>query len=233
MWWLIQWPGGNIAPVSAAPTSVSLKNKVYFCIVSAAILVNMTIVIVFKSHIVTEVSEEYQVLGSALSLLSMVSIIIGLLVRILREDIMPKPKILTPVTHTCTWATVSCAKAFELEASGRLEEANFTEHIVQVSADGKVAGRPSFAEEGRLEDAVLGRLEEGQLEDALWGDLVEGCHSCPCCLGVFFRKSDEVALLRCGHIFCEGCIRDWAGRSGLKSSFCPMCRTSFGTSSSS
>lgn len=45
--------------------------------------------------------------------------------------------------------------------------------------------------------------------------------SCPCCYNSM-HKSEEIALLRCGHLFCEGCIQSWATRSTQ----CPMCRAS-------
>jgi len=51
--------------------------------------------------------------------------------------------------------------------------------------------------------------------------------ACPCCLSGF-DKAEIVALLRCGHIFCEECIREWATVSSKNCTrmpvCCPVCR---------
>lgn len=44
---------------------------------------------------------------------------------------------------------------------------------------------------------------------------------CPCCLSGF-DESSMIALLQCGHLFCEECIGRWA----IKSTSCPTCRAS-------
>mmetsp|Transcript_52927 Transcript_52927/g.99422 ORF Transcript_52927/g.99422 Transcript_52927/m.99422 type:complete len:132 (-) Transcript_52927:283-678(-) len=44
---------------------------------------------------------------------------------------------------------------------------------------------------------------------------------CPCCLSSM-QSSEEIALLRCGHLYCEACIQSWARRSTQ----CPVCRAS-------
>lgn len=49
---------------------------------------------------------------------------------------------------------------------------------------------------------------------------------CACCLGDF-EQPTTIALLRCGHMFCEECIRTWAS----KSPSCPTCRASMLTQS--
>jgi len=48
---------------------------------------------------------------------------------------------------------------------------------------------------------------------------------CPCCLDDM-KDADVIALLRCGHMFCEVCLKLWAA----KSSSCPICRASMLTS---
>eukprot|EP00930_Biecheleria_cincta_P020321 TRINITY_DN15305_c0_g1_i1.p1 TRINITY_DN15305_c0_g1~~TRINITY_DN15305_c0_g1_i1.p1 ORF type:complete len:167 (-),score=30.59 TRINITY_DN15305_c0_g1_i1:205-705(-) len=50
--------------------------------------------------------------------------------------------------------------------------------------------------------------------------------ACPCCLEDF-RETDRVAILRCGHIYCLACIKDWVCRTGSKVSRCPLCRQIF------
>lgn len=44
---------------------------------------------------------------------------------------------------------------------------------------------------------------------------------CPCCLDRL-QESQVIALLQCGHLFCEECIKSWAFRSTT----CPFCRAS-------
>jgi hypothetical protein len=44
---------------------------------------------------------------------------------------------------------------------------------------------------------------------------------CPCCLGEF-EDADMIAVLKCGHLYCEECIRSWA----IRSTSCPFCRAS-------
>lgn len=63
-------------------------------------------------------------------------------------------------------------------------------------------------------------------EQVAAGSLLED--PCPCCYEAFHDVS-QVALLRCGHIFCEGCIKDWVCRSSSKVTHCPICRRSFAT----
>jgi len=42
---------------------------------------------------------------------------------------------------------------------------------------------------------------------------------CPCCLDDM-KEAAVIALLRCGHLFCEECLKSWA----VNSSSCPSCR---------
>jgi hypothetical protein len=44
---------------------------------------------------------------------------------------------------------------------------------------------------------------------------------CPCCLGDM-QDSPVIALLQCGHLFCEECLQEWAAKSVA----CPYCRNS-------
>jgi len=44
---------------------------------------------------------------------------------------------------------------------------------------------------------------------------------CPCCLDDM-KNAKVIALLRCGHLFCEECLKTWAA----KSISCPYCRAS-------
>jgi len=50
--------------------------------------------------------------------------------------------------------------------------------------------------------------------------------SCTCCLTTF-ELEDKVAVLRCGHVFCEGCISDWVTSARKNSGLCPVCRFGF------
>lgn len=45
---------------------------------------------------------------------------------------------------------------------------------------------------------------------------------CICCLNEFDSSTEVVALLRCGHVYCEECIRSWV----TKRPSCPICRSS-------
>lgn len=44
---------------------------------------------------------------------------------------------------------------------------------------------------------------------------------CPCCLDSL-QNSPSIALLQCGHLYCEECIKAWASKSVT----CPFCRAS-------
>lgn len=46
---------------------------------------------------------------------------------------------------------------------------------------------------------------------------------CPCCLKDF-SPEDVVAVPRCGHVFCEDCLRSWAASPTLLRVCCPVCR---------
>mmetsp|Transcript_118030 Transcript_118030/g.296772 ORF Transcript_118030/g.296772 Transcript_118030/m.296772 type:complete len:203 (-) Transcript_118030:352-960(-) len=50
--------------------------------------------------------------------------------------------------------------------------------------------------------------------------------TCPCCMQDFTRQT-HVAIIRCGHIFCEPCLRAWAAASRPNGGACPVCRMSF------
>ncbi|CAJ1386588.1 unnamed protein product, partial [Effrenium voratum] len=50
--------------------------------------------------------------------------------------------------------------------------------------------------------------------------------SCTCCLSEF-GALDTVAVLPCGHFFCEPCIAAWAASRSTQSSKCPLCRVTF------
>mmetsp|Transcript_17499 Transcript_17499/g.30416 ORF Transcript_17499/g.30416 Transcript_17499/m.30416 type:complete len:248 (+) Transcript_17499:50-793(+) len=50
--------------------------------------------------------------------------------------------------------------------------------------------------------------------------------SCVCCL-VDFKASDTLAVLPCGHVFCEACICSWSFCGRAASRHCPICRTDF------
>jgi hypothetical protein len=49
----------------------------------------------------------------------------------------------------------------------------------------------------------------------------ESSMCCPCCLGDM-QDSPVIALLQCGHLFCEECLQAWAAKSAA----CPYCRKS-------
>jgi hypothetical protein len=52
---------------------------------------------------------------------------------------------------------------------------------------------------------------------------------CGCCLEEF-GNDDCVALLPCGHVFCDKCVISWVTSSAQRAHTCPMCRTVFGAS---
>ncbi|CAE7910023.1 IRC20 [Symbiodinium microadriaticum] len=56
---------------------------------------------------------------------------------------------------------------------------------------------------------------------------VSSSSSCSCCLADFTMES-QLAVLRCGHYFCETCITEWSISGHAKSRFCPVCRADFG-----
>mmetsp|Transcript_111008 Transcript_111008/g.264889 ORF Transcript_111008/g.264889 Transcript_111008/m.264889 type:complete len:214 (-) Transcript_111008:149-790(-) len=49
---------------------------------------------------------------------------------------------------------------------------------------------------------------------------------CPCCLAEY-DGPDVVAVLPCGHFFCEHCIAAWGASHSSQSSTCPLCRCPF------
>ncbi|CAJ1341899.1 unnamed protein product [Effrenium voratum] len=51
--------------------------------------------------------------------------------------------------------------------------------------------------------------------------------ACPGCLADF-EDTDEVALLPCGHVFCERCAASWAVAESNLAATCPVCRCTFG-----
>lgn len=51
--------------------------------------------------------------------------------------------------------------------------------------------------------------------------------ACPCCMEVFAAE-DVVLVPRCGHAFCEPCLRAWAASAAQGGGRCPMCRTGLG-----
>jgi len=59
--------------------------------------------------------------------------------------------------------------------------------------------------------------------------LVKETASCTCCLSEF-DGADIVAMLPCGHVFCEPCIAAWASSCSNQSSKCPLCRLTFDVS---
>lgn len=50
--------------------------------------------------------------------------------------------------------------------------------------------------------------------------------SCVCCLADF-NRGDALAVLPCGHMFCEACIVGWAFSGRASSRLCPICRNDF------
>lgn len=52
-----------------------------------------------------------------------------------------------------------------------------------------------------------------------------GQTTCPCCMDEF-SEHHRVAVPRCGHVFCEACLREWAASAAAGGSRCPACRAS-------
>jgi len=49
---------------------------------------------------------------------------------------------------------------------------------------------------------------------------------CPCCMQDF-SEATRVAVVPCGHIFCESCLRSWAMTEHTAGGSCPVCRACF------
>mmetsp|Transcript_21644 Transcript_21644/g.40779 ORF Transcript_21644/g.40779 Transcript_21644/m.40779 type:complete len:175 (-) Transcript_21644:44-568(-) len=58
-------------------------------------------------------------------------------------------------------------------------------------------------------------------------DLYQTSAHCRCCHGEF-EENCAVAVLPCGHSFCEDCIAEWALSGHAMSATCPLCRENFG-----
>jgi len=150
-----------------------------------------------------------------------------------------------PAVHICFWAAVPYAEAKVLRASpAMLKEMCFPVQFVYaakwITGDSEVAGS-SAAAAGRLGTRLEAfvadkdepdREEEASVDRSTEMQPISSEESekdpCPCCHEAF-RDGCQVALLRCGHVFCEGCIKDWVCRSGSKVTQCPICRRSFAT----
>lgn len=71
---------------------------------------------------------------------------------------------------------------------------------------------------------------KGMIQDH--GPTGEHCHaiecstSCVCCLADL-NHGDALAVLPCGHMFCEACIVGWAFSGRASSRLCPICRSDF------
>lgn len=52
--------------------------------------------------------------------------------------------------------------------------------------------------------------------------------NCSCCLKEY-EPTDRVAVLLCGHIYCENCLADWVVSGKKAGSMCPICRFDFTT----
>lgn len=136
-----------------------------------------------------------------------------------------------PAVHICFWAAVPYAEAKVLRASpAKLQEMCFPVQFVYTAKwiTGSLGNRPEgFGDDkdepDREEEASVDRSTEMRPISSEKSE-----DSCPCCHEAF-RDGCQVALLRCGHFFCEGCIKDWVCRSGSKVTQCPICRRSFAT----
>ncbi|CAE7892832.1 Rnf222 [Symbiodinium sp. KB8] len=73
-------------------------------------------------------------------------------------------------------------------------------------------------------DPVVLMLREQETTDA--AAPLRSVSSCCCCY-TDFESDHEVAVLVCGHIFCESCIVTWALSGRQSASTCPVCRYVF------
>lgn len=54
----------------------------------------------------------------------------------------------------------------------------------------------------------------------------KGGDSCVCCLSDF-EAGDALAVLPCGHMFCEACVVSWSFSGRAASRHCPVCRADY------
>lgn len=155
-----------------------------------------------------------------------------------------------PMPQHFLWARLTFAEASQWKKSAANEKphVDFTKHAIKTTAEPSQEPsqsiEPSPMEEGIVAIDVVIEVKEDQVEKSTIGcdgDLEAGagydyqcdsaiaqnegdaetCLCCPCCLSDF-DESSTIALLKCGHMFCEECIVSWAERATT----CPFCRKS-------
>lgn len=156
-----------------------------------------------------------------------------------------------PTPQQFLWARLTFAEASQWKKSAASDKphVDFKKHAIKTTA-AETSQEPSQSieasamEEGIVAIDVAIEVKEDQVEKSIagsGGDLEAGsghdcqcasaiaqnegdaetCLCCPCCLSDF-DESSTIALLQCGHMFCEECIISWAERATT----CPFCRKS-------
>jgi len=110
-----------------------------------------------------------------------------------------------PKIQTCVWALCSFGDLCE----GRQVE--LREHCCQETSAKEDSGRVAQSSSR----SGLSFLHPPRLENG----------ACFVCMEDF-AVSTNVAALRCGHVFCEPCMRSWAAACSAAEVACPICRMS-------
>mmetsp|Transcript_86066 Transcript_86066/g.216917 ORF Transcript_86066/g.216917 Transcript_86066/m.216917 type:complete len:195 (+) Transcript_86066:181-765(+) len=139
------------------------------------------------------------VFGLILLLVGVMLLTAKLGVSLLQQRLPPPSKV-----RTCVWAVSSFG---ELLAGGSTPIS-----VEVISAPGSEADARTASQESSQSSVA----HEPRLEQT----------TCPCCMQDFTLQI-RVVVIRCGHIFCEPCLRSWAVADRPNGGACPVCRTSF------
>jgi len=134
-----------------------------------------------------------------------------------------------PAPRRCLWerATYDALRERGSEPAARRVPPAFSLHVVAVlaaEAAGEEEERAAPSVE-HLEGAIVPEPVGTAIGRAFREPLAD-VDPCPCCMQDF-SPEDPLAVLRCGHVFCEGCIEAWAAQPVPAGGRCPVCRVSF------
>lgn len=118
-----------------------------------------------------------------------------------------------PKSRACVWARLPYEQLLD-----RLRHPEARKRLPTLHVETVIVGKPEERGEER-------RVAQPSSRSQLWEPRLEQ-RSCPCCMEDF-APGDMVAVPRCGHIFCEACLREWAARVPEGSTRCPVCRAAF------
>eukprot|EP00434_Breviolum_minutum_P023696 symbB.v1.2.020902.t1/scaffold1783.1/size101483/3 len=129
--------------------------------------------------------------------------------KLVRLSLEPEPELPEPNEVNRTWAAM---QYFQLDQTtpGGPSSVTFNTWTVRRETDGL-----------RHPDVEMMHQEGVQMMPQL-----EPITSCACCYNDFSPAS-AVALLQCGHVFCQDCIAHWALSGRANSGTCPVCRHDF------